>query len=260
LTEFLELRLQRFGAYEDAISTHHGFLFHSVLTPLLNTGLLTPREVIDKTMAHAGRHEIPLNSLEGFVRQVIGWREYVRGTYEFHGRAQRIENHWGHDRQLPRSFWTADTGIPPIDTVIGRILNTGYAHHIERLMIFANFMLLCEFSPDDVYRWFMEMFIDSYDWVMVPNVYGMGLHADGGMMMTKPYISASSYILRMSDFKRGPWCAIWDGLFWRFIAKHRDFFGANPRSSVMVRNLDRMGDAKLREHVAAADEFLSRCN
>jgi deoxyribodipyrimidine photolyase-related protein len=260
LQQFLEQRLRQFGAYEDAISTTERVLFHSVLTPMLNTGLLTPGEVIDSTLAYARQHEIPLNSLEGFVRQIIGWREYIRGNYEFHGRAQRTRNFWGHDRPLPRSFWTASTGIAPVDAVIGRILQSGYAHHIERLMVLANFMLLCEFSPDDVYRWFMEMFIDAYDWVMVPNVYGMGLHADGGQMMTKPYISGSAYLLRMSDFKRGPWCAVWDGLFWRFIARHRDFFSANPRLNVMVRNLERMGDARLQQHVTNAETWLANLN
>jgi deoxyribodipyrimidine photolyase-related protein len=223
---------------------------------MLNTGLLTPREVIDKTLEHAAAHDIPLNSLEGFVRQIIGWREYVRGNYEFYGRAQRTKNFWGNDRPVPASFWTGRTGIEPVDAVIAKILDMGYTHHIERLMVLTNFMLLCEFSPDDVYRWFMEMFVDAYDWVMVPNVYGMGLAADGGLMMTKPYISSSSYLLRMSDFKRGPWCAIWDGLFWRFIGKHRGFFGANPRSSVMVRNLDRLNEATLRQHNHTADNFL----
>ena len=259
LQEFIEHRLERFGDYEDAISRSHGILFHSVLTPMLNTGLLTPREVVDSVLAHAQDHAVPLNSLEGFLRQIIGWREFVRGTYEFKGRSQRIGNYWDHHRPLPSSFWTAATGIEPVDTVIKRILATGYVHHIERLMILANFMLLCEFTPDDVYRWFMEMFIDAYDWVMVPNVYGMGLHADGGMMMTKPYISSSSYILRMSDFARGPWCAVWDGLFWRFIAKHRVFFAANPRLGVMVRNLDRMDVGKLQAHIAIAEAFLARC-
>jgi deoxyribodipyrimidine photolyase-related protein len=138
------------------------------------------------------------------------------------------------------------------------VLDHAYAHHIERLMLLGNFMLLCEFDPDDVYRWFMEMFIDAYDWVMVPNVYGMALHADGGLITTKPYISGSSYILKMSDFGRGPWCAVWDGLFWRFIARHANFFEANPRLSVMTRQLERMDAQKRRAHLAAAEGFLAK--
>jgi deoxyribodipyrimidine photolyase-related protein len=124
-------------------------------------------------------------------------------------------------------------------------------------MILGNFMMLCEFDPDEIYRWFMEMFVDAYDWVMVPNVYGMSQHADGGLMTTKPYLSGSSYVLRMSDFKRGDWCEVWDGLYWRFMAKHRSFFEKNPRMSVMTKQLDRMG-SKLQQHQKNAEKFLKQ--
>jgi deoxyribodipyrimidine photolyase-related protein len=258
LRDFLQRRFALFGDYEDAISSRSRTLFHSVLTPMLNTGLLTPREVLDAALEHARAQRLPLNSLEGFVRQVIGWREFMRGAYVFNGRAQRTRNFWGHRRRVPQSFWTGATGIAPVDLVIRRVLDHAYAHHIERLMVLANFMLLCELDPDDVYRWFMEMFIDAYDWVMVPNVYGMALHADGGLITTKPYISASSYILRMSDFGRGPWCEVWDGLFWRFIAQHAHFFEANPRLAVMSRQLERMDGHKRRAHLAAAEGFLAK--
>jgi deoxyribodipyrimidine photolyase-related protein len=123
-------------------------------------------------------------------------------------------------------------------------------------MILGNFMLLCEFHPDAIYRWFMEMFVDAYDWVMVPNVYGMSQHADGGLITTKPYISGSSYVLKMSDYKKGDWTAVWDGLYWRFVSKHRDFFERNPRMKVMVSQVDRMGE-KLQAHQRTADAFLS---
>ena len=231
-------------------------LYHSVLTPMLNIGLLTPQQVLDAALEHAAGGEVPLNSLEGFVRQVIGWREFVRGVYVSRGRGQRTRNFWRHERPLPRRFWTAATGIEPVDLVIRRVVDHAYAHHIERLMVMTNFMLLCEFDPDDVYRWFMELFIDAYDWVMVPNVYAMGLHADGGTITTKPYLSGSSYILKMSDCAPGPWCAVWDGLFWRFIARHRDFFESNPRLSVMTRQLDRMDGGRLRAHIDTAERFL----
>jgi deoxyribodipyrimidine photolyase-related protein len=257
LDNFLQQRFARFGDYEDAISEREPTLFHSVLTPMLNVGLLTPREVLDAALACAAAQPVPLNSLEGFVRQVIGWREFIRGAYLFKGRAQRTRNFWNHRRPLPRAFWHAETGIAPVDTVIRRVLDRAYAHHIERLMLLGNFMLLCEFDPDDVYRWFMELFVDAYDWVMVPNVYGMALHADGGLITTKPYISGSSYILRMSDFRRGPWCGVWDGLFWRFVACHRDFFEANPRLSVIIRQLDKMGAERRRAHVDIAERFLA---
>ena len=135
-------------------------------------------------------------------------------------------------------------------------MKTGYAHHIERLMIIGNFMLLCEFDPDEVYRWFMEMFIDSYDWVMVPNVYGMSQFADGGLMSTKPYISGSSYILKMSNYKKGEWTNIWDSLFWNFIDKRRDFFIKNPRMRMLVSNFDKMDSNKKKELLETADNFL----
>jgi deoxyribodipyrimidine photolyase-related protein len=255
LDEFVRHRLPSFGDYEDAISERHDHVYHSVLTPMLNIGLLTPQQVIDAALAQSDA--VPLNSLEGFIRQVLGWREYVRGAYLFEGRSQRTGNFWKHTRPLPEGFWRASMHVRPIDMVIERVLRSGYAHHIERLMLLANFMTLCEFHPDQVYRWFMEMFIDAYDWVMVPNVYGMGLFADGGRITTKPYLSGSNYILKMSDLPPGPWCPIWDGLYWRFIAKHRNFFASNHRTQMIVRSFDRMPAARREAHLAAAEQFLS---
>jgi deoxyribodipyrimidine photolyase-related protein len=254
LDEFLVKRLPEFGNYEDAMSTQHDVLFHSVLSPSLNIGLLTPRQIIDAALSCQDR--VPINSLEGFIRQVAGWREYMRGAYVSVGARQRTHNRWNHSRRLPASFWTATTSIAPIDAVISKIIRSGYAHHIERLMLLANFMQLCEFEPDQVYQWFMEMFIDAYDWVMVPNVYGMALYADGGSTTTKPYISGSNYVLKMSDFSKGPWCAIWDGLYWRFIAKHREEFAANPRTQFYAKGLDRMDPVKRSMHLQTAENFL----
>jgi deoxyribodipyrimidine photolyase-related protein len=144
--------------------------------------------------------------------------------------------------------------------VIRKLNKTAYAHHIERLMVLANFMLLCEFDPDEVYKWFMELFIDSYDWVMVPNVYGMTQFADGGLMATKPYISGSNYLLKMSDFKRGPWTEIWDGLFWRFMHVHRDFFESNPRLSMLLRSFDKMPGEKKKKLLKTAEDYLKTLN
>ncbi len=254
LGDFVRERLAHFGDYEDAMSTSHDALFHSVLTPMLNIGLLSPRQVVDAALGQAGR--VPLNSLEGFIRQVTGWREFVRLVYLTRGRAQRTRNFWGFGADMPAAFYDATTGIEPVDHVIRRVLRTGYCHHIERLMILGNFMLLCEIRPDAVYRWFMEMFIDAYDWVMVPNVYGMSQHADGGLMTTKPYISGSAYVLKMSDFGRGPWCRIWDALYWRFVDRHADFFKANPRMAMMVKMKERLGD-RLKEHSRIAEAFLT---
>jgi deoxyribodipyrimidine photolyase-related protein len=244
LQKFLLQRLNEFGPFEDAIVRGETFLHHSVLTPMLNIGLLTPREVIDQTLQFAEQHEVPMNSLEGFIRQVLGWREYIRMVYEWKGRLERTRNYWGFKRKIPRDYWMGTTGIEPVDDTIRKVRETGYCHHIERLMIVGNFMLLNEFDPDEVYRWFMELFIDAYDWVMVPNVYGMSQFADGGLMATKPYISGSNYVLKMSNHTKGPWQETWDLLFWRFIDHHRSFFQGNPRLNMMVRTLDKMSDEK----------------
>lgn len=258
LDHFLEQRLALFGPYEDALSQRHPVLFHSLLSPLLNTGLLTPQQVIDATLQYASQNEIPLNSLEGFIRQVVGWREYIRQVYEAEGRKQRTRNYWNFHRTIPASFYQGTTGIAPIDAVIKKVQETGYAHHIERLMVLGNFFLLCEFHPDEVYRWFMELFIDSYDWVMVPNTYGMTQFADGGLMMTKPYISGSNYLMKMGDFAKGPWQEIWDGLFWRFMHVHRSFFLQNPRLGMLVRTFDKMPETKREAHLNVANEFLKK--
>ena len=256
LGNFIHDRLAEFGAYEDAISQNHDVLFHSVLTPALNIGLLTPGEAVAAALAH--QDVIPINSLEGFIRQIVGWREYMRGAYRSRGRMMRTQNAWHHVRPIPASFWSGNTSIAPLDMVINKLLRCAYAHHIERLMVMSNFMLLCEFHPDQVYQWFMEMFIDSYDWVMVPNVYAMALYADGGSITTKPYISSSNYVLKMSDFKRGPWCDVWDALYWRFIDKHREEFSANHRTEVLVMGLVRMGAAKRSQHLQTAETFLRK--
>ncbi|MGL6075018.1 MAG: cryptochrome/photolyase family protein [Fimbriiglobus sp.] len=255
LQDFLDHRFADFGDYEDAISQRETTLFHSVLTPMLNIGLISPREVVDAALARA--EEVPMNSLEGFIRQVIGWREFIRLVYLKHGRQQRTTNSWGYHKPMPKGFYDGTTGIHPVDHVIRETLRTGYCHHIERLMILGNFLLLCEVHPDAVYQWFMELFVDAYDWVMVPNVYGMSQHADGGLMTTKPYISGSSYVLKMSDFKKGPWCAIWDALYWRFIDQHSEFFAKNPRMSMMVAMKTKLGD-KLTEHQKTATAFLKK--
>lgn len=258
LAEFLEHRFAKFGIYEDAMVKTESILYHSVLTPMLNIGLLHPQQIIDKAIQAAIDYNVPLNSLEGFLRQIIGWREFIRIVYEREGNKQRTTNYWGFKRKIPVSFWTGETGIHPIDTVIKKTLKTGYAHHIERLMVLGNFMLLCEFDPDDVYRWFMEMYVDSYDWVMVPNVYGMTQFADGGLMTTKPYISGSNYLMKMGDWEKGAWQETWDGLFWRFMHVHRGFFLKNPRLGMLVKTFDKMSKEKRDTHLKNAELFLKK--
>jgi deoxyribodipyrimidine photolyase-related protein len=263
LDDFLANRLAAFGDYEDAMSVPEHFLYHSVLTPMLNIGLLEPAQVLDATLSYADRHPVPLNALEGFIRQVAGWREFIRMVYAFRGGYQRTRNYWGFKRRIPQQFWTGSTGIGPVDAVIRKVLDTGYSHHIERLMILGNFFLLCEFDPNDVYRWFMEMYVDAYDWVMVPNVYGMTQFADGGLMTTKPYISGSNYLRKMGDWETtvvpatgATWQETWDGLFWRFMDKHRDFFGQNPRLGMLLGTFDKMPGEKRQQHLAKADAYL----
>jgi deoxyribodipyrimidine photolyase-related protein len=255
---FLNERFDRFGDFEDAIVAGESWLWHAVLTPMLNIGLLTPEEVVKETLTFADDKDIPINALEGFIRQLIGWREFMRATYEALGVDMRTTNHWKHTRSIPASFYDGTTGIDPIDDTIQRILETGYCHHIERLMVLGGFMFLCEFDPDEVYRWFMEMFIDSYDWVMVPNVYAMSQHADGGLITTKPYFSGSNYIKKMSDWGAGDWADTWDGLYWRFIWTHREALAKNPRWAMMCRTAERMDEAKMQSHLGRAGAFFKK--
>jgi len=257
LDQFLEQRFLEFGPYEDAILEENSVLHHSLLTPMLNVGLITPVEIIDRCLVYSDKHDIPINSTEGFIRQITGWREFIRGMYVARGSDQRTTNFWGFTKKIPPSFYTGTTGIEPIDITIKKLLKTGYCHHIERLMVLGNFMLLCEFDPDEVYRWFMELFIDAYDWVMVPNVYGMSQFADGGLLSTKPYISSSNYLMKMSNFKKGNWQVTWDGLFWRFMHNHRHFFLSNPRLSMLVRMFDKMPDEKRQKHLENGELYLS---
>lgn len=256
LDNFLKQRFANFGIYEDAMVARENFLYHSVLTPMLNTGLLNPQQVINRALEAAAHSDVPLNSLEGFIRQVMGWREFIHIVYEREHVKQRNKNYWGFTRKIPYSFWKGETGIAPVDMVIKKVLHTGYSHHIERLMVMGNFMLLCEFDPHEVYRWFMEMYIDAYDWVMVPNTYGMTQFADGGLMMTKPYISGSNYLMKMGNWEKGPWQEIWDGLFWRFMHVHRNFFLQNPRLGMLIKTFDKMPEEKRNKHLQNAEGFL----
>ena len=239
LDHFLTDKFKLFGPYEDAITQVDSTLFHTVLTPYLNIGLITPKEVLNRIIDYAEQRDIPINSYEGLIRQIIGWREFIRGIYAEDGVKQRTTNFWKFDRNLPSSFYDGTTGIYPIDVTIKKLLNNAYLHHIERLMVMGNILFLLRINPNHVYRWFMELHIDAYDWVMVPNVYGMSQFSDGGLMSTKPYISGSNYILKMSDYKKGDWCEIWDALYWNFINEKRDFFRKNPRTSMMINMYDK---------------------
>lgn len=256
LDDFLMHRLAQFGTYQDALKTDNPFLFHSLLSPLLNVGLLTPEYVLEKTVAHALNHAIPLNSLEGFIRQIIGWREFVYGVYCYQSARQVQSNFFNHTAPLSRSFVRGETGLAPIDITIKKVATYAYAHHIERLMVLGNFLLLTETHPENVYRWFMEFFIDAYDWVMIPNVYGMSQYADGGVMITKPYIAGSNYLKKMGDYASGPWEEIFDSLYWNFVDKNQTILSSIPRSGMMVSLLKRMPESKRAAHRKIASQFL----
>lgn len=255
LDAFLAERFRDFGTYEDALTRRSSFVFHSGLSPLLNVGLLTPDQVLDRALAYGAEHAVPINSVEGFVRQILGWREFVRGVYHHFNGPLTSRNIWNGDRRLTDDWYRGNTGIEPLDHVIHKAADLGWAHHIERLMLAANLMNLAGIQPQEVYRWFMERFVDAYDWVMVPNVFGMGLTSDGGIFTTKPYICGSNYVLKMGDFKRGAWCDVMDGLLWRFVASHEAKLKANQRLAPMVANLPRVSRRRP-EIFSLADEFI----
>ncbi len=254
---FLSERISQFGTYEDALVENTNFLFHSCISPLLNLGLLTPQYVVNRTTEISNKFSIPLNSLEGFLRQVIGWREFIRGIYQLKSDIQETTNFWNHHNKLTNSWYNGSTGITPLDDCIQMTISDGYIHHIPRLMIISNIMNLCEVNPITIYQWFMEMYIDSSDWVMVPNVFGMATYSDGGLMSTKPYTCASSYILRMSNYKKGEWCDVVDGLYWRFLKKNRSFYEKNPRLALHVRALDKMSNERKNTIFEKAELFIS---
>ena len=253
---FIKEKLNLFGIYEDAMLWKESTLFHSVMSPLLNIGLLSPQDFIEKLINAFKKKQAPINSVEGIVRQIMGWREFVQLTYQKIGTIQRTKNFWEFNNPMPSSLYDGTTGIDPVDTTIHKLLNSGYSHHIERLMVLGNFMLLCEINPDHVYQWFMEMYIDAYDWVMVPNVYGMSQFSDGGMITSKPYIAGSNYLMKMGDFKKGDWQGIWDGLFWRFLSTHRTVFSRNPRWAMLLKTWDKMDETKKTSHLQKAEKFL----
>ena len=256
LDTFFEERFKDFGPYEDAIFMGEHFQLHSALSSSMNLGIITPQQIITKAKDYAEANDIPLNSLEGFVRQIIGWREFIRGIYQNFSEKMINSNYWNHNRKLSEAWYTGDTGIEPLDDAIKGALEFGYTHHINRLMVLASIMNMSRIHPSEIYKWFMEMFVDSSEWVMVPNVFGMGTFADGGIFATKPYISGSSYILRMSNFKKGDWCEIVDGLYWKFIEDNKEFFAKNPRLSLMIRALEKLDQERKLRIFRAAEIFI----
>lgn len=253
LKSFFKQRFEEFGTYEDALAPASDFVFHSVLTPFLNMGLLTPHEVIQGALKHAKSNHTRLASVEGFIRQIMGWREFIRGMDRNFGEKQASLNFFKHHRKLKSCWYEGNTGIPPLDQAIQKAMRYGYTHHIERLMVVGSLMLLLEVEPHAAYAWFMEMYIDSSDWVMGPNVYGMALFSDGGIFATKPYICGSNYYRKMGDYPAGEWCDGVDGLYWGFIDKHQDFFLKNPRLAMIARTYEKMAPERKTKLSKAAD-------
>lgn len=262
---FLEERFINFGLYEDALSDQTPLLYHSGISSLLNTGLLLPQEVINRTLSFAKENSVPMNNTEGFIRQIMGWREFVRGMYHHFNDEMENKNFWNHKNKLSKHWYDGTTGIIPLDDCIKKVIKYGYLHHIERLMVVSNIMLLSEIHPKEVYQWFMELFIDSGDWVMAANVYGMGQMSEGGLFATKPYICGSNYLLKMSNYQKdtdkkdtvnkNTWCDVVDGLYWSFIDNNKEFFKKNPRLSMMVKLLDKMDSKKKNDIFAKAKKF-----
>ena len=226
LKHFCKVKFKLFGKYEDAETMRDPFLFHSVLSPMMNIGLLTDSEVLNEIKKY--ENKVPLNSYEGFIRQIIGWRNYDLTIYIYEAEKIRKMNFFKHTNKInDKIMWSENIGIKPFDNIIEKINDYSYAHHIERLMYLGNFLLLLQIKPNDVYKAFMSWTIDAYDWVMIGNVYCMSQFADGGMMMNKPYFSSSNYILNMSDYKKEDWCVIWDALYYNFINTHQTYLRKN---------------------------------
>ncbi len=257
LDDFITVRLETFGPYQDAMVTGEDTMWHGLLSPYLNLGLLHPLEVIEAVEQAYYENDLPLNSVEGFIRQVMGWREYMRGLY-WHVDAEYFERNWfAHSRPLPDFFWTGDTEMNCLHHVIDQVHRTGYAHHIQRLMILANFALIAGLQPQAVEDWFHAAFIDAYDWVMQTNVLGMGLFADGGVLASKPYSASANYINRMSDYckgcrynhkqRTGDDACPFNFFYWDFLDRHRDKLQSQGRMSFILKNLDKMKPEELAE-------------
>ena len=236
LKKFIKDRLDSFGDYQDAIRTDNRTLFHSLIAPMFNVGLLSPHQIIEEVMKV--NKKIKMNNIEGFLRQIIGWREYQRYCYLHYYDEMTKPNVFGNNRKLSKSLYNGTTGIPPVDDAIRDAFNYGYLHHIQRLMVISNFFNLINLDPDESYKWFMEFSLDSYDWLMIQNVYSMGMWADGGLTMRKPYISTGLYILKMSNYKQPReseiietgfnWLDIWKSLFYIKIKSNVEIFKKTP--------------------------------
>lgn len=270
LDAFLREILPHFGDYQDAMSEQAIRLFHSLLSFALNVKMLSPREVIDRTEACWREGRAPLPAVEGFIRQILGWREYVRGVYWARMPAYVESNHFDHHRDLPAWFWDGNTHMNCLRHAITQSLEHAHAHHIQRLMVIGNFALLAGLDPQQVHRWYLGIYIDAFEWVEIPNTLGMSQFADGGLLATKPYVSSANYIHKMSDYcgscryrrdeRTSERACPFNALYWDFLARNRQKFDSNPRLSMILRQLDRMTHTQQAELQRRADAVLSNLN
>ena len=269
--DFLLHRLPQFGPYEDAMSRDNGILFHSLLSPYMNIGLLDPLEMARAAVEVYTAGDAPIHSVEGFVRQVVGWREYIYWHYWQQMPGLHSANHWQHQRAMPRFFWDADTDMACLRHVVQRVIDSGYCHHIERLMVICNFCMLAGIDPQLVNRWFWAFYVDAYDWVVTPNVIGMGLNADGGRTATKPYVASANYINKMSNYcaacrydpkaRTGDDACPFNTLYWNFLLNHEEVLRSNPRAGRAVlglRHLDEAERARVKSEAAALLAAMTR--
>ncbi len=267
LRGFIKRRLANFGPWEDMMATGEPVLFHSVLSPLLNIGLLRPRECVDAAVAAYRAGQAPLASVEGFVRQIVGWREFINGVYWLRMPGYEQLNALDAQRELPAWFYTGETEMNCLRQVLRQVIDLGYNHHIQRLMVLGNFFLLAGIAPTAVLRWYTEMYVDAHDWVMAANVIGMILHADGGYMATKPYAAGGSYIHKMSNYcegcryrpdqRTGPDACPFNYLYWNFYATHEQRFATNPRVGMMIKTWQKKPEEEKKTIRAQAEAFLS---
>lgn len=266
LDEFIDQRLLNFGEYQDAMKEGDSWLFHSHISLYLNVGLLTAYEVAEKVENAYKNNDLPLNSVEGFIRQVIGWREYVRGFYWLKMPEYKQKNYFNNTRKLPGFYWTSETQMNCLKQCVVDTQKNAYAHHIQRLMVLGNFALLADIDPSAVNEWFMLVYADAYEWVELPNVSGMALFADGGEVASKPYISSGAYINRMSNYcknctykvskKEGADACPFNYLYWAFLDRHKDKLSNNPRLGMPYRTLSKMTEDKVNKIRSDSEIFL----
>ncbi|MEC7257209.1 MAG: cryptochrome/photolyase family protein [Pseudomonadota bacterium] len=268
LDHFITHALPRFGDYQDAMLTGEGTMWHAVISPYLNIGLLDPLEVCKKAEAAYQAGKAPLNAVEGFIRQIIGWREFVRGIYFLEGPDYLTRNALKHSRALPPLYWGADTRMACLSQVVAQTRDTAYAHHIQRLMVTGNFALLAGVDPAEVHEWYLSVYADAFEWVEAPNTVGMSQFADGGVVASKPYVSSGNYIAKMSDYctgcaydvkaKMGKGACPFNLLYWQFIDRHRDRFEGNHRMRMIYLNWDGRDAGDRKQILSEAKDWLAR--